>query len=126
MATTKPLISEDEFLGHFSDDQLRARIREVLKVPRGGCDACRFEDPFSERLCTIPDISAEDFDLGVHGIDCSRFQPREQSSEQSPDSRVDSASFSQGTSSEPTTVTSEPSGSRASGGSSTTFPFTTP
>ena len=85
MATAKPLISREGFLSHLSDEQLRARIRKVLEVPRGGCDACRFEDPFSERLCTIPDISAEDFDLGVHGINCSRFQPRDASSELSDD-----------------------------------------
>ena len=56
---------------------LSARLRAVQAQPTGGCNACRFADPLSDRLCTIPDISAEDFDLGVSGINCSRFAPYE-------------------------------------------------
>ena len=54
-----------------------ARLHTLQAQPKGGCNACRFADPLSDRLCTIPDISAEDFDLGVSGINCSRFQPHE-------------------------------------------------
>jgi hypothetical protein len=86
---TKPLISIEELVNRYTAEEWRERIRAHLAVPRGGCDACRFEDPFSERLCTIPDISAEDFDLGVHGINCSRFHPREEPSENTSEVRVD-------------------------------------
>src|SRR5437867_4198972 len=88
MVATESLIPAEGLLSHLSDEELRDRVRQLLAVPRGGCDACRFEDPFSERLCTVPDISPEDFDLGVHGINCSRFQPREESSDHAADSRV--------------------------------------
>ena len=57
------------------ESDLRARLRAVQAQPTGGCNACRFADPLSDRLCTIPDISAEDFDLDVSGINCSRFAP---------------------------------------------------
>ena len=59
------------------ESDLRVRLRTVQAQPTGGCNACRFADPLSDRLCTIPDISAEDFDLGVSGINCSRFAPYE-------------------------------------------------
>ena len=59
------------------ESDLSARLRAVQAQPTGGCNACRFADPLSDRLCTIPDISAEDFDLGVSGINCSRFAPYE-------------------------------------------------
>jgi hypothetical protein len=77
MATTKSLIAIEEVLDRLSPDQWRARAQAWLAQPTGGCNACRFADPLSDRLCTVPDISAEDFDLGVSGINCSRFQPRE-------------------------------------------------
>ncbi|MBI1926652.1 hypothetical protein HYR99_20725 [Candidatus Poribacteria bacterium] len=79
MATDKQLIPTDGFLKGWTDEELREWVRAYLAdaEPIGGCDACRFEDPFSEELCTIPDISPEDFNLGVSGINCSRFQPRE-------------------------------------------------
>ena len=56
---------------------LSARLRAVQAQPTGGCNACRFADPLSDRLCTILDISPEDVDLGVSGINCSRFAPYE-------------------------------------------------
>jgi hypothetical protein len=59
------------------ESDLSTRLRAVQAQPTGGCNACRFADPLSDRLCTIPDISAEDFDLGVSGINCSRFAPYE-------------------------------------------------
>jgi len=59
------------------ESDLSARLRAVQAQPTGGCNACRFADPLSDRLCTIPDISAADFDLGVSGINCSRFAPYE-------------------------------------------------
>jgi hypothetical protein len=59
------------------ESDLSARLRAVPVQPTGGCNACRFADPLSDRLCTIPDISTEDFDLGVSGINCSRFAPYE-------------------------------------------------
>ena len=79
MATNKQLISVEEVLSRRTPEEWRASARAYLAAaePRGGCDACRFEEPFSDRLCTIPDISPEDFNLGVSGINCSRFQPRE-------------------------------------------------
>ena len=70
MAATRLLISVEEIFDRFSPDELAARIRALRSQPIGGCDACRFADTFSDRLCTIPDISAEDFDLGVSGMDC--------------------------------------------------------
>ena len=59
------------------ESDLSARLRAVQAQPTGGCNACRFADPLSDRLCTILDISTEDFDLGVSGINCSRFAPYE-------------------------------------------------
>jgi len=56
---------------------LAKRVRAVQAQPAGGCNACRFADPLSDRLCTLPDISVEDFDLGVSGLPCSRFVPYE-------------------------------------------------
>ncbi|MBI1926654.1 hypothetical protein HYR99_20735 [Candidatus Poribacteria bacterium] len=79
MAANNQLIPVEDLLKGRTDEELRAWVRAYLAAaePIGGCDACRFEDPFSEELCTIPDISPEDFNLGVSGINCSRFQPRE-------------------------------------------------
>jgi hypothetical protein len=59
------------------ESDLSACLRAVQAQPTGGCNACRFADPLNDRLCTLPDISAEDFDLGVSGINCSRFAPYE-------------------------------------------------
>jgi hypothetical protein len=73
---TRRLITTNDLLNGLTQEDLEAWVRERHQEPVGGCDACLFEDPFSDRLCTIPDISAEDFDLGVSGINCSRFQPR--------------------------------------------------
>ena len=56
---------------------LAKRVRTVQAQPTGGCNACRFAEPLSDRLCTLPDISVEDFDLGVSGLPCSRFVPYE-------------------------------------------------
>ena len=81
MAATEPLISVEDLVNRWTPEEWKKRIQAYLAQPRGGCDACRFEDPFSDRLCTIPDISAEDFDLGVSGLNCSRFEPREYNSE---------------------------------------------
>ena len=77
MAPNPSLTPEEGLLNHLSDDDLRRRVKKLRAEPRGGCDACRFADPFSDRLCTIPDISAEDFDLGVSGFNCSQYQPRQ-------------------------------------------------
>ena len=82
MATNRELIPVEDLLKGRTDDELRKWARNYLAEaePIGGCDACRFENvfgDFSEPLCTIPDISPEDFDLWVSGINCSRFQPRE-------------------------------------------------
>ncbi len=79
MATNKQLIPVEDLLKGRTDEELHAWVKAYLAEaePRSGCDACCFEDPFSDRLCTIPNISAEDFNLGVSGINCSRFQPRE-------------------------------------------------
>ena len=77
MATTNQLISVEDLVNRWTPEEWRERIQVYLTQPQGGCDACRFEDPFSDRLCTIPDISAEDFDLGVSGLNCSRFEPRD-------------------------------------------------
>jgi hypothetical protein len=76
MATNKPLISVEELLKSRTPEEWRARARAYFAEPVGGCDACQFEEPFSDRLCTLPDISKDDFALGVSGINCSRFQPR--------------------------------------------------
>jgi len=77
MATSKSLIAIEDVLDWLSPDQWRARAQAWLAQPTGGCNTRRFADPLSDRLCTIPDISAEDFDLGVSGINCSRFQAHE-------------------------------------------------
>jgi len=74
--TTKPVIAVDDLVQRWlTDGDLSVRLDVLRARPVGGCNACRFADPFSDRLCTIPDISAEDFDLGVSGINCSRFEP---------------------------------------------------
>lgn len=79
MDTTKPVRAVDDLVQRWrADGNLSARLRALRAQPLGGCNACRFADPFSDRLCTIPDISTEDFDLGVSGINCSRFQPHEE------------------------------------------------
>ncbi len=73
---SRGLISIEELVNRRTPEELRAWIKAYLaEQPNGGCNACRFADPFSEEICTLPDISASDFDLGVHGMNCSRFQP---------------------------------------------------
>jgi hypothetical protein len=78
MEPIRPVIDVDDLVhqwlagGHLDD-----RLRTLRAQPTGGCNACHFADPLSDRLCTIRDISAEDFDLGVSGINCSRFEPYE-------------------------------------------------
>ena len=42
-----------------------------------GQDACRFSDAFSWDICTLPDISVKDFQIGIMGENCSRFEPNE-------------------------------------------------
>jgi len=59
----------------FVAGELATRMRAIQAQPTGGCNACRLADPLSDRLCTLPDISTEDFDLGVSGLPCSRFVP---------------------------------------------------
>jgi hypothetical protein len=77
--TINPVIAIDDLVQRWlTDSDLCARLSTLRAQPVGGCNACRFADPFSDRLCTIPDISADDFDLGVSGINCSRFQPYEE------------------------------------------------
>jgi hypothetical protein len=78
MMATRRLISVDDLLDQLSSRELQERLDALLAEASGGCNACLFADPFSDRLCTVPDISPEDFDLGVSGIDCSRFQSRVQ------------------------------------------------
>ena len=82
MATNKELIPVENLLKNRTTEELRAWVRDYLAngEERGGCDVCQFENVlggFSEPLCTLPDISKEDFNLGVSGINCSRFQPRQ-------------------------------------------------
>jgi hypothetical protein len=81
MATNKQLIPGEELLKGRTDEELREWVRNYLaeRAPQSGCDACRFENvfaEFNEPLCSLPDISKEDFALGVAGVNCSRFQPR--------------------------------------------------
>jgi hypothetical protein len=81
MATRKPLIPPEELPRGRTPAEWQAWTRAYLASAgeRGGCDVCRFENIFgdlSEPLCTLPDISKEDFALGVAGVNCSRFQPR--------------------------------------------------
>lgn len=78
MDTTQSVLRVPELVERWLvESDLSTRLRAVQAQPTGGCNACRFADPLSDRLCTIPDISAEDFDLGVSGINCSRFAPYE-------------------------------------------------
>ena len=72
MAATELLSSTEDLVNRLTPAEWKARAQAWLAEPTGGCDACRLTDPFSDRLCTLPDISAADFDLGVSGIDCSR------------------------------------------------------
>ena len=78
MDTTKSVKVVPDLVGRWlAESDLATRCRTWQKQAAGGCNACRFADPLSDRLCTIPDISAEDFDLGVSGLNCSRFMPYE-------------------------------------------------
>ena len=78
MDTTQSVLTVPDLVERWLvESDLSARLRAVQAQPTGGCNACRFADPLSDRLCTIPDISAKDFDLGVSGINCSRFAPYE-------------------------------------------------
>ena len=80
MATNKELISVEDLLSRRTPEEWRASARAYLASvgERAGCDVCRFENIFvDEPLCSLPDISKEDFNLGVSGVNCSRFQPRE-------------------------------------------------
>ncbi len=78
MEPAKSGIAADDLIHRWQvDGSLDRRLRALSVQPIGGCNACRFADPFSDRLCTVPDISAEDFDLGVSGTNCSRFEPYE-------------------------------------------------
>lgn len=76
MATARPIVRVEDLLMQLTERELADRVRRLRAGSTGGCDACRFADPLDDRLCTVPDISPEDFDLGVSGIDCARFQPR--------------------------------------------------
>ena len=79
MATNKQLISVEELSSQRTPEEWRAWTRAYLESvgERAGCDVCRFENIFvDEPLCSLPDISKEDFNLGVSGVNCSRFQPR--------------------------------------------------
>jgi hypothetical protein len=64
MATTKPLISVEQLVDRVLSDDFKQRLEALRAVPTGGCNVCRFADPLSDELCTIEDISAEDFDMG--------------------------------------------------------------
>ena len=76
MERTKSVRAGDDLAQRWCvDGRLDMRLRTLSAQPAEGCNACRFADPFSDRLCTVPDISAEDFDLGVSGANCSRFEP---------------------------------------------------
>ena len=78
MEPTKSVRADDDLVHCWClDGRLDARLRTLSVQPVGGCNACRFADPFSDRLCTVPDISAKDFGLGVSGTNCSRFEPHE-------------------------------------------------
>ena len=78
MDTTKSVLAVPDLVDHWlAQSDFTTRLRAVQVHRQGGCNACRFADSLSDQLCTIPDISPEDFDLGVSGINCSRFQPHE-------------------------------------------------
>lgn len=79
MVTGKPVMTVDDLVQRWAaDGSLDTQLRAMSAQPAGGCNICRFADPFSDRLCILPDISTEDFDLGVSGINCSRFEPYEE------------------------------------------------
>ena len=76
MDTPRPVMTFDDLVEHWRTEGRFDMTRCSPQAPSiGGCNGCSFADPFSDRLCTLPDISAEDFDLGVSGINCSRFVP---------------------------------------------------
>jgi hypothetical protein len=78
MDTPRPVMTITDLVQQWRTDGRFDRDLCSLHAPsKGGCNVCRFADPFSDRLCTLPDISAEDFDLGVSGHNCSRFAPYE-------------------------------------------------
>ena len=83
MEPTRTVMAVDDVVCRWVADCGLAACLRTLDVQRlGGCNACRFADPLSDRLCTILDISAKDFDLGVSGLNCSRFEPYETNSSQ--------------------------------------------
>ena len=78
MDTTKSVLTvPDPVERWLAESDLSARLRAVQAQPTGGCNAGRCADPLSDRLCTLPDMSAEDVDLGVSDINGSRFAPYE-------------------------------------------------
>ena len=83
MEPTRTVMAVDDVVRRWvANRRLEACLRALGVQTLGGCNACRFADPLSDRLCTILDISAEDFDLGVSGINCSRFEPYETNTSQ--------------------------------------------
>ena len=78
MATRKQLEAMDRVIQNFDAKELWNDILSGrLDLPTSGCDACRFSDAFSWDICTLPDISVKDFQIGIMGENCSRFEPNE-------------------------------------------------
>lgn len=68
----------NNLLSAVSDVELRAWVSDAVARhgALGGCDACRHADQLSDRICTLPDISREDLDCGISGVNCSRWDAR--------------------------------------------------
>jgi len=71
-----------QIIGNIDYERLAKEIQEDIwsgriQLPVSGCDACRFSDAYSWDICTLPDISVEDFQIGIMGENCSRFEPNE-------------------------------------------------
>ena len=76
MATKKQLEAMDRVIQNFDAKELWNDILSGrFELPTSGCNACRFSDAFSWDICTLPNISVEDFQIGIMGENCSRFEP---------------------------------------------------
>jgi len=82
MATQEQLKTMHQIIENIDYERLAKEIQEDIwagriQLPTSGCNACRFSDAYNWDICTLPDISVKDFQIGIMGENCSRFEPNE-------------------------------------------------
>jgi hypothetical protein len=77
MATHRQLKALDEAIARFDYARLAEDIRlGRVQYPTAGCNGCRFANPEDwDRICTLSDISLDDWRIGIMGGNCSRRKP---------------------------------------------------